>query len=265
MFSLYDLFTDPITLVIVGLFALFALLEARRPGRVQTKVSGWRIKGVFFLLATVVTSSYAPLLWDGWFGEHRLIDATRLGHFGGAAVGLLLLELGIYVWHRTMHNVDSLWRWFHQMHHSAERMDIYGSFYFHPLDMIGFSVITSACLVLVLGLTVPATIAASLTATFLGFFQHTNLRTPRWLGYVIARPESHSVHHQRGVHAYNYADLPLWDMLFGTFRNPATFDAECGFWDGASKEMLSMLAGRDVCKPYSDRRGPETVTTSEAA
>ena len=38
-------------------------------------MSGWRVKGVFFLLATIVVTSYAPLLWDGWFGEHRLIDA----------------------------------------------------------------------------------------------------------------------------------------------------------------------------------------------
>jgi sterol desaturase/sphingolipid hydroxylase (fatty acid hydroxylase superfamily) len=53
-------------------------------------------------------------------------------------------------------------------------------------------------------------------------FQHANLRTPRWLGYIIQRPESHGIHHERGLHAFNYADLPLWDMVFGTFRNPRT-------------------------------------------
>ena len=37
-----------------------------------------------------------------------------------------------------------------------------------------------------------------------------NVRTPQWLGYLVQRPESHSVHHQRGVHAYNYSDLPLF-------------------------------------------------------
>jgi sterol desaturase/sphingolipid hydroxylase (fatty acid hydroxylase superfamily) len=31
-----------------------------------------------------------------------------------------------------------LWRIFHQMHHSAERLDTYGAFYFSPYDMIGF-------------------------------------------------------------------------------------------------------------------------------
>jgi sterol desaturase/sphingolipid hydroxylase (fatty acid hydroxylase superfamily) len=41
-----------------------------------------------------------------------------------------------------------------------------------------------------------------------------------WLGYFIERPESHSLHHQRGVHRHNDADLPVLDMLFGTFHNP---------------------------------------------
>ena len=260
MFTPYELFTDPIVLTILGLFAALALAEALRPGRPQTQVRGWRLKGVFFLFATIALSSYAPLLWDGWFGEHRLIDATGLGHLGGALVGFLVLELGIYAWHRTMHRVDFLWRWLHQMHHSAERVDLYGAFYFHPLDAIGFALVTSACLVLVLGLTAPAAISASLAAVFCGFFQHTNLRTPRWLGYLIARPESHSVHHQRGVHAYNYSDLPLLDMLFGTFRNPVEFDAECGFWDGASSEVLPMLIGRDV----SERPARESVSRSDS-
>jgi len=80
-------------------------------------------------------------------------------------------------------------------------------------------------------------------------FQHANIRTPRWLGYIIQRPESHSLHHGRGVHRYNYADLPLWDMVFGTFRNPAEMQAEVGFYKGASNRVLAMLAGRDVSSP----------------
>ena len=53
-------------------------------------------------------------------------------------------------------------------------------------------------------------------------FQHWNVKTPRWLGYIIQRPESHGLHHELGVHARNYSDFPLWDMLMGTFVNPET-------------------------------------------
>src|SRR5262249_6137298 len=76
--------------------------------------------------------------------------------------------------------------------------------------------------------------------------QHMNIRTPRWLGYIISRPEQHGLHHQRDVHAYNYATFVLWDMLFGTFRNPDDFPETYGFWDGASAKVGSMLIGRDI-------------------
>jgi len=95
---------------------------------------------------------------------------------------------------------------------------------------------------------------AAATLTFLAVFQHADMRTPRWLGYVVQRPESHAIHHQRGVHAYNYADLPLWDMLFGTFRNaPAGAKPPQGFHDGASARIVEMLAFRDVSRPTLER------------
>ena len=79
-----------------------------------------------------------------------------------------------------------------------------------------------------------------------------SLRTPRWLGYIIQRPESHSVHHGKGLHRYNYSDLPLWDIVFGTFRNPEGFQSEHGFYQGASARIPEMLAFRDVSTPDAD-------------
>ena len=81
---------------------------------------------------------------------------------------------------------------------------------------------------LVLGLDPVAAALTGYIAAFYGYFQHMNIRTPRWLGYLIQRPEAHCIHHQRDVHAYNYGDLPVWDMLFGTFRNPASFEGAVG-------------------------------------
>jgi sterol desaturase/sphingolipid hydroxylase (fatty acid hydroxylase superfamily) len=49
-----------------------------------------------------------------------------------------------------------------------------------------------------------------------------------------------------GVHYYNYADLPVWDMLFGTFRNPREFRGECGFEAGADRRMAAMFGFTDV-------------------
>jgi hypothetical protein len=94
----------------------------------------------------------------------------------------------------------------------------------------------------------------------LAICQSRTFRTPRWLGYFIQRPESHCIHHGRGIHRYNYSDLPLWDMVFGTFRNPATYDGEVGFYTGASSRIGEMLIGRDVSLPRpSQVHGPERI------
>jgi len=92
--------------------------------------------------------------------------------------------------------------------------------------------------------------AGAIVSAFLAFnaaFQHANIRTPRWLGYLVQRPESHGVHHGRGIHRYNYSDLPLWDMLFGTFRNPAARETpvSAGFYRGGSARLGAMLAFRE--------------------
>jgi sterol desaturase/sphingolipid hydroxylase (fatty acid hydroxylase superfamily) len=84
---------------------------------------------------------------------------------------------------------------------------------------------------------------------FFSIFQHANIKTPVWLGYIIQRPESHAVHHAKGVHAYNYSDLPLFDILFGTFRNPKNYVAETGFYFGASGKMSDMLLFKDINQP----------------
>jgi hypothetical protein len=87
---------------------------------------------------------------------------------------------------------------------------------------------------------------------FNALFQHANIKTPHWLGYLVERPESHAIHHGRGIHRYNYSDLPLWDIVFGTFRNPRTEEevpAEAGFYKGASSRLLALLLGKDVTQP----------------
>jgi sterol desaturase/sphingolipid hydroxylase (fatty acid hydroxylase superfamily) len=229
-----------------GLFGAFAAVDLAARARRFPEVGRWRLKGVAFMLLYFAVATYAPLMWDGWLGEHRLLAADALPLWAQVAGGFLALELGIYVWHRTMHNMPFLWRWFHQMHHSAERVDIWGAFYFHPLDMLGWTLLGSLCLVLGFGISAEAAILVAVAATFCSMFQHANIRTPRWLGYLVTRPESHSLHHERNVHARNYGDIPLFDILFGTFVNPATFGGEVGFHEGGSRKLGAMLVGREI-------------------
>lgn len=244
-----DILLHPASLTVFALYAALIVWEAVAPARPLPPVKGWRVRGLLAFVSYFFLSSYLPVLWTDHLARFQLLDLTGLGTWVGACVGLLVYEGGVYAWHRTMHSSNVLWRTFHQMHHSAERLDTFGAFWFSPLDMVGWTALFSLCLTLGVGLSAEATTVVLFATTLLSVFQHGNIRTPRWLGYIIQRPESHSHHHARGVHAGNYSDLPIFDLLFGTFRNPRAFTVAAGFYDGASARVSEMLRFRDVSAP----------------
>jgi sterol desaturase/sphingolipid hydroxylase (fatty acid hydroxylase superfamily) len=117
---------------------------------------------------------------------------------------------------------------------------------FTPHEMIVNVALTVLVLVFLLGLDPLAAAITGYVAVFYSLFQHFNVNTPRWLGWLIQRPESHGVHHRRDFHAYNYSDLPIWDLLWGTFRNPQRFMGDVGFAQSESRRLGAMLLARDV-------------------
>ncbi len=54
------------------------------------------------------------------------------------------------------------------------------------------------------------------------------------------------MHHELDVHRYNFADIPLWDRMFGTYRDTDTFAAACGFPNHNERHLGKMLLFRDV-------------------
>ncbi len=85
------------------------------------------------------------------------------------------------------------------------------------------------------------------------FFYHTNVRTPRWVGYFFQRPEMHRIHHQFDHHKNNYGDIVWWDMLFGTYENPSNWKGTCGFTAEREEQLLPMLRYKDVHKDRKQR------------
>ena len=244
-------FDDLITLAIVGMFAAMLAIELVRPARRFAEVRGWTFVGVCFLILLAVINTLVALAIPAeWVRGHALLDGARLGVAGGTLAGVVVVSFVDYWLHRAEHRFDWLWRWVHQLHHSQERVDIPGAVFFHPFDMVLLVLEALAVNVLVLGLDPRATALAGFAGAFLGFFQHWNIRTPHWLGYVIQRPEAHYRHHERGVHAFNYGNVPLWDIVFGTFHNPrevpADLSASLGFGEARGRRFWAMLWGRDV-------------------
>lgn len=247
--TLLDIFLDPLSLAVFAIFALLTLWEVVFPARKLPAVPYWHARALLSFLVYFLLAAYLPLLWASALEPLQLFDLSALGVVGGGLVGLLVYQLVAYIWHRSIHASDWLWRAFHQTHHSAERLDTLSAFWFSPLGATGWVAINSLALTVIVGLSAQATTATLLVATLLAIFTHTNVRTPLWLGYIVERPESHALHHGRGHHRDNYSELPIFDMLFGTFRNPKSFVEETGFHDGASARMIDMLLMRDVSKP----------------
>jgi sterol desaturase/sphingolipid hydroxylase (fatty acid hydroxylase superfamily) len=248
-------------LIVLGTYAGLAILDLVRPARRFERVPHWRIKGAFFFVLYLTVATVAPFVWDAFLAEHHVLNLSALALGWQVLAAVLAVEVGVYFWHRSLHRVPWLWRWFHQMHHSSERIDIWSAMYFHPLDMLGFSLVGSLGLVWFTGVAPEAAVIANTLVFFLATVQHANIRTPHWLGYIVGRPEMHGRHHERGVHASNYSDLPLLDMLFGTYDNPRTWDAPAGFYSGGSQRTLDMLVGRDILLDRS--RGEELPSAAE--
>ena len=242
----FEVIFNPMSYMVFTIFGGLMAWEALFPARQLPKVKFWKLKGILAFIIFFFLSSYLPLIWNGSLAKYQVFDLTALGTLWGAVVGVIIYEFGEYVWHRTMHKSDFLWKGLHQLHHSAERVDTFGAFYFNPLDMVGGTLVTSLCLVLVAGFTPEATTLIIMVTTFLFIFQHSNIRTPQWIGYIAQRPEAHTVHHAKGIHAFNYAGLTWFDILFGTFKNPKYHEYETGFYPGASNRIKDMLLFRDI-------------------
>jgi sterol desaturase/sphingolipid hydroxylase (fatty acid hydroxylase superfamily) len=237
-----------IPLIVFAVALVMIACEVVRPGRSWPSVAGWWLRAALLNGVQVGMVFAAGHLWERWMRQHRPWSADALGVTGGALVGYLVITFVYYWWHRWRHESDFLWRWVHQLHHSPQRIEVITSFYKHPFELLANSLLSAAILYLLVGLGPAAASAAVLLTGLAELFYHWNVPTPHWLGYLIQRPESHCVHHQEGLHACNYADLPLWDILFGTFYNPRRWRERAGF--GPSREHLlgPMLCGVDVNK-----------------
>lgn len=240
-----------IPLIVLGFAAVMIAVEAARPGRSWPRVGGWWFRAALLNLCQVGTVWLSGVAWDRWMQRHRLWSIDSLGVAGGAAVGYVVITFIYYWWHRWRHESSFLWRWIHQVHHSPQRIEVITSFYKHPFELVVNGVLSSAILYLLVGVGPAAASLAVLLTGLAELFYHWNVRTPHWLGYIIQRPESHCIHHQEGLHSFNYADLPLWDMLFGTFRNPRDWRERCGFGPERELRLGEMLAGVDVYKDPS--------------
>lgn len=235
--------------LILGVFVFCFALERTVPGWTLRKVSTWPQRVLLVNLVQLGVVLLAGKTWEVWLSSWSIFHLSDcVSALSGGALAYFIATFIFYWWHRWRHEVHILWVGFHQIHHSPQRIEVITSFYKHPGEMIVNSLIGSALVYTTLGLSLQAG-AVYTACTALGeFFYHTNVRTPRWIGFIFQRPEMHRIHHQYGRHRNNYGDLVWWDMLFCTYENPREFRATCGFDDSKEQRLADMLTYHDVHK-----------------
>ncbi len=201
--------------------------------------------GVFFLVEAL-WSKYA----NSW-SVFSLSDSLPAPL--AALVTYFMFTFVAYWWHRLRHNSPLIWRIFHQLHHSPQRLQTLTAYYIHPLDMTADLAISNTLVYLLLGLNLEAASWYILITGVAGFIIHANIRLPRWLGYVFQTPEMHRLHHKSGHHSQNYADIVWWDMLFGTYSNPCQDIEMCGFPEKVENKVLAMLATKDLTQETKEK------------
>jgi sterol desaturase/sphingolipid hydroxylase (fatty acid hydroxylase superfamily) len=236
--------------VIVGTGLLLMAIERLIPDQVLQKVNGWWLRVIIINVLQLGVVLLADLTWNQWLNVQFFSLAARFSPPMAAFICYLILTFVFYWWHRLRHDIRFLWLSCHQLHHSASRIETITSFYKHPLELIVNGIIIAAVNFGLCGLTVEGATWVTLYTALAEFFYHMNIKTPRWLGYIIQRPEMHRIHHKRGFHYNNFADLPVWDMMFGTFENPAAVDTTCGFKAEREVRFTDMLTFRNVNNPY---------------
>ncbi|WP_413584184.1 sterol desaturase family protein [Bdellovibrio sp. HCB274] len=235
----------PSILLIVSTLFFFAL-ERIRPGRELPNSKGWYGRAILINLVQLLMVGVAGLTWNKFFRDYTLFP---IGNWSSPALeGFFFWFIGTFVfywWHRLRH-ANGWWLIFHQLHHSPSRIEVLTSFYKHPVEIAADSILIGFIIYCVFGGSAEAGAWYALYAATGEYFYHANIKTPKWTGYFIQRPEHHSIHHQLGVHKYNYSDLTIWDRMFGTFKDADDFADRCGFPNDHETKFKEILAFKDV-------------------
>ena len=218
--------------VFLGLFALFAVIEALAPRRVrsQPRITRWVTNWGITVLNTLTLRALAfalPLLAvgaaldagaQGW----GLFNALSWPFWVEVILAVLILDLAIWAQHLITHKIPILWR-LHRVHHADVDMDVTTAIRFHPVE-IALSMILKIGLVYLLGPAAVAVILFEILLNGTAMFNHANIRLPLGLDAALRRvlvtPDMHRVHHSlhRHEHDSNYGfALSIWDRLFGTY------------------------------------------------
>jgi sterol desaturase/sphingolipid hydroxylase (fatty acid hydroxylase superfamily) len=256
----------------VGVLVLMGCLEALLPKRTrqQTRKKRW-LNNLFLVvinsavlrllgpISAVVAADYA--LDNNW--GVLALSPIPLPFWAEIVVGVVLLDLAIYIQHVASHKIPILWR-FHRVHHADRDIDVTTGVRFHPVE-VALSMLYKCVVILLLG---PVTLAVVIFEVLLNasaMFNHANVRLPslldRCLRWVVVTPDFHRVHHsiiQRETDSNYGFFLSIWDRIFRSYH-PQPIKGHAGMIIGLAEYQTENPASIGWCMslPFkSDKEEP---------
>jgi len=242
-----------------GIFAGMAMWELLAPRRTQHVGRGrrWPSNIAVVVLDTALvrlifptTAAGVALLAEakGW----GLFYSFGLSPWAAVPLGVVLLDLAIYLQHVLFHAVPALWR-LHRMHHADLELDVTTGARFHPIEIL-LSMGIKLGIIVALGAPAAAVLVFEVLLNATSMFNHSNVRMPAWLDgllrWIVVTPDMHRVHHSivaRETNSNFGFNLPWWDQLFGTYRDQPAASHEAmtigiaQFRDPAEQRLDRML------------------------
>lgn len=196
---------------------------------------------LFVLLTPIGATIDGYLRFQGYIPPtlEQLVPSLRAWPFVTFLVYIVVLDLGEYWRHRLQHRVPWWWA-LHSLHHDQRQMTLWTDDRNHLLDDV-LVLVWGGTLALLIGVEPAEFPLVVIVFRLIESLSHTNVRLGfgRTGGMLLVGPHYHRLHHSiehartpfdrtRGC---NFAViLPIWDVLFGTWRpasqgNAAAFPA----------------------------------------
>jgi sterol desaturase/sphingolipid hydroxylase (fatty acid hydroxylase superfamily) len=213
-----------------GVLIAMAIWEVLAPRRVlkTSKLVRWISNLGIVFINTVSLRLILPVLAidvalkaqaNGW----GLLNNYYLPFWISIVLGVLILDLVIYLQHIVFHTVPFFWQ-LHMMHHADLDFDVTTGLRFHPIEIfmsMGIKVVA----VVAFGTPVLSVLIFEVVLNGTAMFNHSNVRLPlnidRILRLFVITPDMHRVHHSVTIRETNSNfgfNFPWWDRFLGTYR-----------------------------------------------
>jgi sterol desaturase/sphingolipid hydroxylase (fatty acid hydroxylase superfamily) len=272
--------TEPfIRLGVFGsILAAMVVWELLAPRRRQSigRASRWPSNIGVVVLDTVLVRLMFPIgaVALALLGEARgwgLLNAFDVSAWVAVPLGIVLLDLAIYLQHVLFHAVPALWR-LHRMHHADLEFDVTTGIRFHPIEIL-LSMGIKLGVVAALGTPAVAVLIFEVLLNATSMFNHSNVCMPAWLDralrWVVVTPDMHRVHHSivaRETNSNFGFNLPWWDRLFGTYRSqPAAGHDAMTIGIEEFRQPAEQRLDRMLTQPFRDDDGGYALGRREVA